>query len=96
MNDYANALTKLYGLVRVGEKYSLDGPRTLESALGHPLKNYKSILVGGTNGKGSTSICFLPLQSGLKVDSLRRPIWFHLGNGFVLMGPPFRKSKPWG
>ncbi|MEE2758133.1 MAG: Mur ligase family protein [Myxococcota bacterium] len=33
---------------------SLDGPRALHDALGRPLDRYPSILIGGTNGKGST------------------------------------------
>ena len=54
VDPYRNVLERFYGLVRFGEKLSLDGPRELESALGHPLAAYPSILVGGTNGKGST------------------------------------------
>ena len=57
MSDYAQRLQRVYDLVRVGEKYTLDGPKALERALGHPLNSFKSILVGGTNGKGSTSAC---------------------------------------
>ena len=75
MSKYADALSRLYGLVRVGEKYSLDGPRTIHRAIGSPLKAYQSILVGGTNGKGSTSnflSCML-VGGGLKVGLFTSP-----------------------
>lgn len=55
MKSYADSLQTLYDLVRVGEKYSLDGPRGFIERLGNPLLSYDSILVAGTNGKGSTS-----------------------------------------
>jgi len=48
-------LARLFELTRFGEKTSLDGPRALNSALGDPLSAYESILIGGTNGKGSTA-----------------------------------------
>ncbi|MBV72009.1 MAG: bifunctional folylpolyglutamate synthase/dihydrofolate synthase [Myxococcales bacterium] len=51
---YSRFLETLYSLTRFGEKMSLDGPHALHEALGRPLENYPSILVGGTNGKGST------------------------------------------
>lgn len=52
--SYAAALARLYSLTRFGEKLDLSTPRRLERALGTPLNNYVSVLVGGTNGKGST------------------------------------------
>lgn len=65
MRSYVDALETLYALVRVGEKYSLDGPRGFSKRLGDPLSSYDSILVGGTNGKGSTShILAKLLESG--------------------------------
>ena len=65
MRPYADSLRTLYTLARVGEKYSLDGPRSFIEGLGNPLSSYDSILVGGTNGKGSTShILAKLLESG--------------------------------
>lgn len=74
-SGYAHSLLRLYGLARVGEKYSLDGPRHLISALDNPLRHYDSILVGGTNGKGSTShiLARLLLSAGLKVGLFTSP-----------------------
>lgn len=45
----------LYGLQSHGIKLGLDGIRTLLGLLDHPESRYPSILVGGTNGKGSVS-----------------------------------------
>jgi dihydrofolate synthase/folylpolyglutamate synthase len=52
---YVRTLERLYGLVRFGEKFGLDGPRALDRALGGPVGAAPAILIGGTNGKGSTA-----------------------------------------
>ena len=53
-NTYKDFLKRIYALTRFGEKMSLDGPKALHRSLGRPLNSYPSILVAGTNGKGST------------------------------------------
>jgi dihydrofolate synthase/folylpolyglutamate synthase len=45
----------LYGLQHSGVKLGLDGIRRLLDLLEHPELAYPSVLVGGTNGKGSTA-----------------------------------------
>jgi len=45
----------LYGLQHFGVKLGLDNIRALLDLLGHPEAAYPSILVGGTNGKGSVA-----------------------------------------
>jgi dihydrofolate synthase/folylpolyglutamate synthase len=45
----------LYGLQSHGIKLGLDGIRTLLTLLDHPERAYPSMLVGGTNGKGSVA-----------------------------------------
>ena len=57
---YCQFLDALYRRTRVGEKFDLEGPRNLESAIGHPLTRYPSIIIGGTNGKGSTCAFLKP------------------------------------
>jgi dihydrofolate synthase/folylpolyglutamate synthase len=52
MND---PVAWLYGLQSHGVKLGLDGIRTLLALLDHPERAYPSVLVGGTNGKGSVS-----------------------------------------
>ena len=51
---YQDALLWLFSLTRFGEKLDLSAPRALNRILGDPLSRYKSALIGGTNGKGST------------------------------------------
>ena len=45
----------LYGLQQFGIKLGLSGIRTLLDRLGHPESTFPSVLVGGTNGKGSVA-----------------------------------------
>lgn len=45
----------LYGLQSHGIKLGLDGIRALLTHLDHPERAFLSVLIGGTNGKGSTS-----------------------------------------
>jgi dihydrofolate synthase/folylpolyglutamate synthase len=61
--SYAAALDSLHA--RVGElhaqpgqprrKFRLEEMRTLVEALGHPERGFRSVLIAGTNGKGSTA-----------------------------------------
>jgi len=45
----------LYGLQKFGMKLGLDNTRALCALTGHPEQAFASVLVGGTNGKGSVS-----------------------------------------
>lgn len=61
--SYAAAVENLYSLAgelytapgQPRRKFELDEMRLLAAALGHPEQKFPSILVAGTNGKGSTS-----------------------------------------
>jgi dihydrofolate synthase/folylpolyglutamate synthase len=55
MEEAPDPLTWLYGLQHSGVKLGLDGIRRLLALLDHPERAFPSILVGGTNGKGSTA-----------------------------------------
>ncbi|MEW5759252.1 MAG: folylpolyglutamate synthase/dihydrofolate synthase family protein [Candidatus Thermoplasmatota archaeon] len=48
------SLRYLYSLQRFGIKLGLRNIRSLLDAIDNPQKNFKSVIVGGTNGKGST------------------------------------------
>ncbi len=75
VSDYCAALDQLFALARFGEKLDLTTPRRLEQALGGPLSSYRSVLIGGTNGKGSTA-AFLEAvlrAAGLKVGLFTSP-----------------------
>lgn len=52
---YPEAVQYLYGLQRFGMKLGLENIRRLLQAVGEPHRRFRSILIGGTNGKGSTA-----------------------------------------
>lgn len=53
--NYSDAISYLYGLQKFGIKLGLDNTTRLLSLLGEPHKDFSTIHVAGTNGKGSTS-----------------------------------------
>ncbi|MCL4457130.1 MAG: bifunctional folylpolyglutamate synthase/dihydrofolate synthase [Nitrospirae bacterium] len=53
--SYTDAIDYLYGLQKYGIKLGLDKTRTILSRLGNPHKDFSSIHIAGTNGKGSVS-----------------------------------------
>jgi len=53
--SYSEAIAYLYGLQRYGVKLGLEDIQRLLGAVGDPHRRFPSILVGGTNGKGSTA-----------------------------------------
>jgi dihydrofolate synthase/folylpolyglutamate synthase len=55
----------LFGLERLGMKLGLENMRTLCAALDHPEQRFKSVIVAGTNGKGSvTAMLSASLHAG--------------------------------
>ncbi len=55
MNAYSSVIQRLEKLETIGIKLGLDQIRILLSALDNPQGSYPSILIAGTNGKGSVS-----------------------------------------
>ena len=55
--DYKQALSYLYGLGHevLAAKFGLESIQTLLKALANPERGFKSVIVAGTNGKGSVS-----------------------------------------
>jgi dihydrofolate synthase/folylpolyglutamate synthase len=51
--NYGQCQEYLQGILESGVKFGLDNVRTVLSGLGQPHQKYASILVAGTNGKGS-------------------------------------------
>ena len=51
----SHALGYLDSLIELGIKVGLDHTRTLAKAMGEPQDRFPSVLIGGTNGKGSTA-----------------------------------------
>ena len=52
--SYRSALKQIYALEKFGSKLGLERIRAILKALGNPQKRFRCILVGGSNGKGST------------------------------------------
>ena len=52
---YSSAIEYLYGLQKHGIKLGLETMRTLLSRQGNPERRFRSLHIGGTNGKGSTA-----------------------------------------
>lgn len=52
---YSAAIDYLYGLQKHGIKLGLETMRTLLGRIGHPERRFRTLHVGGTNGKGSTA-----------------------------------------
>jgi len=55
--NYTESLSYLYGLGHevLAAKFGLDSVRLLLGRLGHPQRAFKSVLIAGTNGKGSVA-----------------------------------------
>ncbi len=73
--SYADSIEYLYNLQKYGIKLGLDNIRTLMSLFNNPQKDFLSVHVAGTNGKGSTSamIASMLQASGLKVGLFTSP-----------------------
>jgi dihydrofolate synthase/folylpolyglutamate synthase len=89
-----DALQYLFSLEKFGIKFGLENIRTLVRALGNPQRHFKSILVAGTNGKGSvTAMLDCALRaSHMKVGRYTSPHLIDLEERFVLNGAPVGRS----
>lgn len=52
---YSQTIAYLYGLQRYGVKLGLENIHRLLGAVGDPHRRFPTVLIGGTNGKGSTA-----------------------------------------
>jgi dihydrofolate synthase/folylpolyglutamate synthase len=83
-------LQYLLSLEKFGIKFGLANITTLAAALGNPQAHFKSILVAGTNGKGSVTAmtdCALR-SSGVKVGRYTSPHLVSLEERFAIDGRP--------
>ena len=83
-------LQYLLTLEKFGIKFGLANIQTLTAALGTPQTHFKSILIAGTNGKGSvTAMTDCALRaSGLKVGRYTSPHLVRLEERFAIGGTP--------
>jgi dihydrofolate synthase/folylpolyglutamate synthase len=56
--NHAEAIAYLLSRERLGIKFGLENIGGLVEALGHPERSYSTVLIAGTNGKGSTAALF--------------------------------------
>ncbi len=82
--------TWLFGLQRFGMKPGLDTMRTMLAALARPERAYRSVLIAGTNGKGSTArVLANCLQAaGRRVGLYTSPHLIHLNERVEVDGVP--------
>ncbi|MCX8163285.1 MAG: bifunctional folylpolyglutamate synthase/dihydrofolate synthase [Candidatus Micrarchaeota archaeon] len=80
MNIYTQSLKKLATIAARGSKPGLSRIKKVLRLLGNPEKNFKSILIGGTNGKGSTTyfISKILLDQGYRVGTFISPPIFSI------------------
>jgi dihydrofolate synthase/folylpolyglutamate synthase len=73
--DYRGAIDWLFGLQRFGIKLGLANIGTLLAELGSPERSVPAVIVGGTNGKGSTAtfLARIARASGLRVGLYTSP-----------------------
>ena len=83
--SYQTALAQMYALGHElsqtpSHKFDLAHMRVLLTALGHPEKGFPSVLIAGTNGKGSTAAMLASIvqASGLKVGLYTSPHLVHI------------------
>jgi dihydrofolate synthase/folylpolyglutamate synthase len=78
--SYQTAVTRMYALGHElaqtpSHKFDLEHMRVLLKALGHPERRFSSVLIAGTNGKGSTAATLTSIlrASGLKTGLYTSP-----------------------
>ena len=93
-SPYAQSIEYLFSLEQHGIKLGLENIKILCSELGHPELSFTSIIVAGTNGKGSVSAMLdTALQSaGYKTGRYTSPHLVHLEERFVISGHPVSKE----
>lgn len=75
MSSYNKTLDYLFGLRNSGIKLGLDRIERLMELLGHPFRAYPTVLIGGTNGKGSVSAILASIleQAGYRTGLYTSP-----------------------
>lgn len=85
-----NSLQYLLTLEKFGIKFGLENIRQLSAALGDPQTTFASVLIAGTNGKGSvTAMVDCGLRAaGLRVGRYTSPHLIRLEERFAIDGQP--------
>lgn len=79
--NYNQAIQYLYNLTRLGWKLGLNKIRSLLNELNNPHEKFKTIHIGGTNGKGSTSAMVESIlrSAGYKTGLFTSPHLVYIG-----------------
>jgi dihydrofolate synthase/folylpolyglutamate synthase len=95
MMDYKWAISYLEGLERFGIQLGLQNISFLLSRLGNPHKRLNTVLVGGTNGKGSvaTFLANILREKGIKVGLYTSPHLLTLRERMVVNGEPIQEER---
>ena len=93
--SYETAVAQMYALGHElaqtpSHKFDLAHMRVLLAALGHPEKRFASVLVAGTNGKGSTAATLASIlqAAGLKSGLYTSPHLVHINERIRVNGEP--------
>lgn len=94
MSRYEEVTEYVYNLKRLGPKLDLRNIRRLLKLIGDPQESFKSVLVGGTNGKGSTAtmIASILKAEGFKVGLFTKPHLSSYTERFVVDGKPISEE----
>ena len=92
---YQESLDYLYGLQKFGIKLGLENIRAFLSRLGHPESRFKTVLVAGTNGKGSTASALAGIltQSGYRTGLYTSPHLHSFCERVRIDGEPIPESS---
>jgi dihydrofolate synthase/folylpolyglutamate synthase len=85
----------LSGLEQFGVKFGLHNIGSLLDALGHPEHAFRSVHVGGTNGKGSVTamVDAVLLAAGRRSARYTSPHLIDLSERFVIQGKPVERDE---
>jgi len=94
LSSYSEITEYIYNLKRLGLKLDLRNIWRLLKLIGNPQNSFKSILVGGTNGKGSTAtmIATILMEEGFRVGLFTKPHLSSYTERFVVNGVPISEE----
>lgn len=92
---YDEAIQYLYGLQMFGVKLGLQNMARLLDALDHPEERFPSVLIGGTNGKGSTAAFLASIlqAQGYKVGLYTSPHLLDFTERILINGAPIAQEE---
>jgi dihydrofolate synthase/folylpolyglutamate synthase len=98
--SYASAIEQLYGLGHElartpSHKFDLAHMRVLLDALDHPQRRFRSVLIAGTNGKGSTAATLSSIvqAAGHKTALYTSPHLVHINERLRIDGAPIDDDR---